>query len=95
MRLVISILLVLVALALVDSLPFKLKCRDAQTQTVVTLAAGPITGLKISSSLYKFLGIPYAQAPVGTKRFASPVAYPAACLLSPYFPLLHGYLIIG
>jgi len=56
------------------------------TQTVTTLIAGPITGLKVSPNLFKFLGIPYAQAPTGNNRFASPVAYPAAGLLAPFFP---------
>ena len=50
------------------------------TQTVITLAAGMITGLKISSNLFKFLGIPYAQPPTGNARFASPVAFPSAGL---------------
>ena len=44
------------------------------TQTVVTLLAGSITGLKFSN-IYKFLGIPYAQPPTGVNRFASPIAY--------------------
>jgi para-nitrobenzyl esterase len=51
------------------------------TQTVITLAAGTITGLKISSNLFKFLGIPYAQPPTGNARFAPPVAFPSAGLL--------------
>lgn len=56
------------------------------TQTVLTLLAGPITGLKVNSNLFKFLGIPYAQAPTGNNRFASPIAYPAAGLTAPFFP---------
>ena len=50
------------------------------TQTVITLAAGTITGLEISPNLFKFLGIPYAQPPTGNARFASPVAFPSAGL---------------
>ena len=55
-------------------------------QTVYTLLAGPITGLKTGPNAYEFLGIPYAEPPTGNNRFASPIAYPAAGLLSPCVP---------
>jgi hypothetical protein len=84
MRGLLSTFAVLVGLVLVvNSLPTKLHDRDGATQTILTLCAGPITGLKLSG-IYKFLGIPYALAPTGSRRFAAPSAYPAAGLMSPY-----------
>ena len=59
--------------------------RDS-AQTVITLSAGPITGIKVSSSNFKFLGIPYANPPTGNGRFAPPVPVSPACLLNPYTP---------
>lgn len=80
MRGIISFIAVSVLLAFGDGFP--LERRDS-SQTVLTLAAGPISGIKVSSNNYKFLGIPYAQAPVGNLRFAPPVPFPRACMADP------------
>jgi para-nitrobenzyl esterase len=63
---------------------FPLARRGSSQQTVLTLAAGPISGIKVASNNYKFLGIPYAQPPTGDLRLASPVPYPRACMSDPY-----------
>lgn len=75
MQALLSLFLVLMSLTLVTA--------NASTQTVISLAAGTIMGLKISPNLFKFLGIPYAQPPVGNLRFASPVPFPSSGL-SPF-----------
>jgi len=59
---------------------------ERSANTVWTLLAGPITGIQVSSTSFKFLGIPYAQAPTGVRRFASPVPYPPAGFFQPYYP---------
>jgi para-nitrobenzyl esterase len=78
MQVLFSLLMALMSVTLVVASP------PPTLETVITLSAGPITGLQFSPTLYKFLGIPYAKAPTGNGRFASPVAYPAASLLKPF-----------
>ncbi|MEU4278905.1 carboxylesterase family protein [Streptomyces tanashiensis] len=41
--------------------------------TVVTTARGPVRGERRADGTLRFLGIPYAQPPVGELRFAAPV----------------------
>ncbi|MGW6417718.1 carboxylesterase/lipase family protein [Streptomyces sp. NPDC055055] len=41
--------------------------------TTVTTARGPVRGERRADGSHRFLGIPYAQAPVGALRFAAPV----------------------
>lgn len=45
-------------------------------QTVST-SSGPVTGhaARNNSAVSEYLGIPFAQPPVGSLRFAAPVAY--------------------
>ena len=81
MRGIISFIAVTLVLAFGDAFP--LERRDS-SQTVLTLAAGPILGIKVSSSSFKFLGIPYAQPPTGNLRFAPPVPFPRTCMGDPY-----------
>ncbi|XP_037951686.1 pyrethroid hydrolase Ces2a [Teleopsis dalmanni] len=50
-------------------------CRTQQAQ--ITLEKGTVAGLKVfpdssRSAVYAFLGVPYAQPPIGDLRFASP-----------------------
>jgi hypothetical protein len=74
-RLLLNVFVLLIGTFVVSqALPQPLSARSSET-TVVTLA-GPITGLKVSSSMYQFLGIPYAESPTGTARFEAPTAYP-------------------
>jgi carboxylesterase type B len=60
--------------AVSHALPQPLSARSSET-TVKTLA-GAITGLEVSSGMYQFLGIPYAESPTGTARFEAPTALP-------------------
>jgi len=55
-----------------------LQRRQPNTQTVQTLFSGQIVGNKLSNDLYSFLGIPYAEPPTGTNRFAAPISYSAS-----------------
>ncbi|MGV3512355.1 MAG: carboxylesterase/lipase family protein [Novosphingobium sp.] len=68
------------------------------TESVAQTASGPVRGLKSSSGVTAFLGIPYAAPPVGEKRWRAPepVApwtsprnasrYGADCLQAPFPP---------
>ena len=82
MRGVVSFIVVILSLAVTFGDAVPLEKRDS-SQTVITLAAGPISGIKVSSSNYKFLGIPYAQPPIGDLRFAPPVPFPRTCMSDP------------
>src|SRR5271156_3473770 len=55
-----------------------LQRRQPTTQVVQTLFSGQIMGNKLSNGLYSFLGIPYAEPPTGTNRFAAPIPYSAS-----------------
>jgi para-nitrobenzyl esterase len=73
-RLLLNVFVLIGTFVISQALPQPLSSRSSET-TVITLA-GPITGLKISSTMYQFLGIPYAEPPTGTARFEAPTAYP-------------------
>ncbi len=51
-------------------------CVRAADSSVVTLKAGKVQGASCQGSkATTFLGIPFAQAPTGSLRFAAPVSY--------------------
>lgn len=62
---------------------------------------GKIETLSLGKSVYAYLGIPYAEPPVGESRFAAPkptkpwseirnaTEYGASCPQPDYYPLLH------
>ena len=68
MRGIVSFIAATLVVAFGDGFP--LVRRGSSQQTVLTLAAGPISGIKVASNNYKFLGIPYAQPPTGDLRLA-------------------------
>ena len=54
--------------------------RDAEIMSthaspIIEISSGKILG-KLEDSVIKFLGIPYAEAPVGRKRFSAPRLHP-------------------
>jgi para-nitrobenzyl esterase len=52
-----------------------LRCRYSAMQPVVSIAAGNVRG-QVRAGISRFLGIPYAAAPVGELRFAAPAPAP-------------------
>ena len=45
---------------------------DTQPRHVVTTAAGPVSGFEADARTWQFLGVPYAQPPVGELRWRPP-----------------------
>ena len=63
---------------------FQSKCINFTIGQIVETSSGPVAGHAAPnySEVSEYLGIPYAQAPVGDLRFAAPVKYTGSLLVN-------------